>query len=80
MTPFTDDDLKRLKKLCAKPQLRGNDIKEFDYLTTIKIDAFFARLEAAEFVILEVKGTIIGDSCASDVYRAIEAWHKAAGK
>ena len=44
MTPFSDDDLKRLKDHCLEPHI-GADVLDF-----YRIEALLARLEAAEKV------------------------------
>jgi hypothetical protein len=74
---FTDEELKRLKELCAKSELKGRDAQQFDRLTCVKIDALLARLEAAEnwlkiMTDFEKLGAFDEEAC--------EAWKKAAGK
>lgn len=77
-TPFTDDDLKRLKEFF---QYKGVDLAPrlpFDGSPFEKTKALLARLEAAEAVINECSMDYKGDSI--EKLSEYQAWRKAAGK
>lgn len=80
MTPFTDEDLKRLKKdLDATRRVDhmfDNPIGEERFQT---ISALIARMEAAERVCDTARNRHHSLSWP-EMFKAIEAWRKAAGK
>jgi hypothetical protein len=77
MTPFSDDDLKRLKLLVGRSNEQVNV-----FLPKQTFDALLARLEAAEevlpFFISEHKITCTNHDCV--VFEQVKIWRKAAGK
>lgn len=78
MTPFTDDDLKRLKDRVNDP----NGADGLHDIFAVDILHLLARLEAAEVVIqraLQYKHPLHGN-CRCNNCKPVEIWRKAAGK
>jgi len=78
MTPFTDEDLKRLKE-----QTDEAVENRWNYPRWIQIQALLARLEAAEACIDDHRGDCladIGKKCSCGYQEKLDAWRKAAGK
>jgi hypothetical protein len=81
MTPFSDDDLKRLKEM-LEPGIKGHPytlFREVEEFFRFKVDALLARLEAAEgpFTSKWEEGTA---NWWLDYEEFKRAWRMAAGK
>lgn len=76
MTPFTDDDLKRLKEHVEAEQ--GEDV--CSCVEQPRVRALIGRLEAAEQVIRDIEASHGSVEFFVANTNSLPAWRKAAGK